>query len=317
MTVSNYKKLFDPMNPVVPMVPAREGRGRLGDRRDGEVYEFTEQIVLAVNVAMATGRPLLLRGAPGSGKSSLAPWVARVMGWRYYEDVVSSRTQARDLLWVFDAVKRLSDAQAGDAKEEFHYVKPGVLWWAFNRESAARRGTPPDVNVAEAQEPNAVVNQKRHAERAVVLIDEIDKADPDVPNDLLVPLGSLQFTVGERPPILAAQAPFVVLTSNDERELPAAFLRRCVVLELPMPDKERLRRIAVAHFGDGEKDMALYERVADKVGALAKEAVGKGRRPPSTPEFLDTVTAFRRLQSDDSVSEELLEQLFQVTLLKS
>ncbi|MFY0568932.1 AAA family ATPase [Archangium lansingense] len=317
MTVSNYKKLFDPTRLDVPKAPAAERHGRLGDRRDGEVYESTEQIVLAVNVAMATGRPLLLRGAPGSGKSSLAPWVARVMGWRYYEDVISSRTQAKDLLWVFDAVSRLSDAQTGKAREEFHYVKPGVLWWAFNRESAVRRGTPPDVDVVKAQEPNAELNQKRQGARAVVLIDEIDKAEPDVPNDLLVPLGSLQFTVGEKPPIVAAQPPFVVLTSNDERELPAAFLRRCMVLELPMPDKERLRRIAVAHFGDGEEDLALYERVADKVEALTKEAVAQGRRPPSTPEFLDTVKAFRELQSDGPASEELLEQLFQVTLRKS
>ncbi|WP_224363655.1 AAA family ATPase [Hyalangium versicolor] len=317
MTVSNYKKRFDPTRPVVPMTPAAERQGRLGDRRDGELYESTEQIVLAVNVAMATGRPLLLRGAPGSGKSSLAPWVARVMGWRYYEDVVSSRTQARDLLWVFDAVKRLSDAQAGEAGEEFRYVKPGVLWWAFNRESAVRRGTPPDAKVDNAQEPNSRLNEKRQGMPAVVLIDEIDKADPDVPNDLLVPLGSLQFTVGERPPIVAAHAPFVVLTSNDERELPAAFLRRCVVLELPMPDKERLRRIAVAHFGEGKEALALYERVADKVEALANEAKAQGRRPPSTPEFLDTVKAFRELQTEGLASDDLLEQLFQVTLRKS
>src|SRR5262245_26922047 len=110
------------------------------DRRDGRVYVMPEEVELAVDVALATGRPLLLRGEPGSGKSSLAAYLARMRGWRYYEHVVTSRTKAEDLLWTYDHVRRLSDAQVrdkGTALVDQHYVTPGPLWWAFDPASAA------------------------------------------------------------------------------------------------------------------------------------------------------------------------------------
>ena len=113
------------------------------DRRDGEAYVTSQDVNLAVDVALATGRPLLVRGEPGSGKSTLAPFVAKDRLWRYYEHVVTSRTQATDLLWSFDSVRRLADAQTlprGARLDDFRYVEPGVLWWAFAPVSAASRG---------------------------------------------------------------------------------------------------------------------------------------------------------------------------------
>src|SRR4051812_31436010 len=125
--------------------PARVASGRdqdpsragYGDLRHSGHYVYPPRAVLAVNVALVTQRPLLVRGPTGCGKSSLAREVARVLGWRLYERVITSRTEARDLLWRFDAVKRLSDAHAKDAKAEGAYLNPGLLWWAMSHKTAA------------------------------------------------------------------------------------------------------------------------------------------------------------------------------------
>ena len=239
-----YKKIFAP-EAVERAAAPEAAAGSLGDQGGGSVYVYTERIVLAVNVALATGRPLLVRGPSGSGKSSLARNVAHVLKHRYYETVISSRTQARDLLWEVDLLRRLNDAQS--LKDAFdadlsRYVMPGPLWWAFDRESALRHSTA-------AAEPGP--EQKYPDAPAVVLLDEIDKADPDVPNNLLVPLGSLRFLVeetGEQVKATPGKAPLVFITTNDERELPTAFLRRCVEIILPAAPDERLVQIGKAHF---------------------------------------------------------------------
>jgi MoxR-like ATPase len=222
----DYLKQYDASR--APKV--REGPTPKGDLRDGSVYVYEDEIELAVNVALATGRPLLVAGPPGSGKSSLAPNVARTAGWRFEQQVISSATEARDLMWTFDAVGRLRDAQAAEEGRELRdYVKPEVLWRAFDPVSAQTRGQ----------------RTSDDAVRAVVLLDEIDKADPDVPNNLLVPLGSWEFDVSELDVKVAAGVPpLVILTTNDERELSKPFVRRCVVLTLERPDQERLERIA-------------------------------------------------------------------------
>ena len=126
------------------------------DSRRGLVYRMPPELHLAVEVALTTGRPLLLRGEPGTGKSSLAPYLARRLGWRYYEYVVTSATMASDLLWRFDAVRRLADAQAQRVKPESEYVEPGVLWWALDRTSAESQS-----KQAGTVEPDGETNSRR------------------------------------------------------------------------------------------------------------------------------------------------------------
>jgi MoxR-like ATPase len=272
-----------------------------GDRRDGIVYVYNDKIELAINVALATGRPMLVRGPSGSGKSSLARNVARRMKWRYYDHVITSRTQARDLLATFDSLRRLGDAQAEKLHEEdTYYVEPGKLWWAFDPESAHRRGLPEGAKVERpADDPGSGPKNAG----AVVLIDEIDKADPDVPNNLLVPLGSFEFTVKETGTWVGAQRPLLLfITTNDERVLPTAFMRRCVVLELDPPDEDLLIRIAKKHYGKDK--LNIYGSIAERVVKVARDAAASAGRTgagnqalagqflPSTAEYLDTVRAF-------------------------
>ncbi len=283
----SYTKLFDPG--ATPKPRPRVPAGGTGDRRDGLVYVYTPEIELAVNVALATRRPLLVRGPSGGGKSSLARHVSRVLGWRYYEKVISSRTQAQDLLWEIDHLRRLHDAQAKSLDQDLsHYVRPGILWWAFDEASARQQAervqgnrNPLDPNLGEEHD------------RAVVLLDEIDKADPDVPNNLLVPLGSFEFQVEGLPePVrtTAAQAPLVFITTNDERDLPNAFLRRCVELVLRPPDLDRLVAIGGEHFP--KVPTKRLEQIAEIV--LAGSADEKAT--PSAAEYLDTVRACLELK---------------------
>lgn len=293
------------------------------DRRDGLVYVPPEGILLAVKAALATGRPLLLRGDPGSGKSTLAAYVARSRDWRYYEHVVTSRTQARELLWTFDSVRRLGDAQVraqGSELNDADYVKPGVLWWAFAPESARLQAT----------DPNHAVNKDRLPDRAVVLIDEIDKADPDMPNGLLVPLGSSEFDVTETDQVVTKEPAvsldddggsrhLIIITTNEERELPQAFLRRCVVAWLEQPLGEQLIEIAKAHLDtyDGGYTTQDIELIGALVDAFAKSRVHAQEadiRRPSTAEFLDALRACRKLGI--TVGSDEWKLLSELTLTK-
>ncbi|MES1255603.1 MAG: MoxR family ATPase [Acidobacteriota bacterium] len=277
------KPVFEPTGTTVQET-LPEGIVAIGDRSEGSVYVYDDQIVLAVNVALVTQRPLLVAGPPGSGKSSLALNIARVLGWRYEEEVLTPRTEARDLLWRFDAVRRLRDAQIGKLEGDEAYIDKGALWRAF--ESGDGQG------------------------RCVVLLDEIDKADPDVPNSLLEALGALRFTVAETgDPVTVdkASAPFIVLTTNEERELSRPFLRRCVVLRIRRPDAERLHEIAVAHGFDGDDD--LTKQAIERLDVLALEADAAGQPAPSAAELIDVLRAARELEIDtnDSSWNAMLE----------
>lgn len=304
------------------------------DPRDGRVYVSNAAIDLAIEVALATGRPLLLRGEPGSGKSSLAAWIAAQRGWRYYEHVVTSRTLAQHFLWSFDHVRRLADAQAaayrGTPVNDHDYVTPGVLWWALDRESAGRRGISEsgDMPATRATEPFADLNVSRAPDQAVVLIDEIDKADSDTPNGLLVPLGSHEFRVTETDTMVrdrplardtSSSHLLIVITTNEERDLPQAFMRRCVVYRLTEPDTQKLVDIAARHLEvyEGlftESDRELAEALAAELDRIRKRSDDKGARPPSTAEYLDALRACRILGI--AVGTERWDQLCGLTLTK-
>jgi MoxR-like ATPase len=289
-----------------------------------------DRLQLAVQIALATRRPLLLFGDPGSGKSSLAAHIAHTRNWRYYEHVVTSRTVTQDLLWTFDAVRRFADASAhaaaGTPFDEHRYVTPGVLWWAFDYSSALRRGANA-VPASTATEPLQTINADRDEGGAVVLIDEIDKADPDMPNGILVPLGSGEFTVVETGTRVRQRGAdgrpgqrLIVITSNGERELPQPFIRRCVVASLKAPDARELEMIAVEHLnayegGVSPESLALARELAREVVKARKPAQMYGHRAPSTAEYLDALSACRRLRI--KVGDELWAGLMEFTLLKS
>jgi MoxR-like ATPase len=277
----DYVPLF---TPDPPSVRAAQD-GTVGDRTSPAVYVFSEPIVLAINVALASGRPLLVRGASGSGKTSLARSVAARLGYRLIETVVTARTQARDLMWTVDVLRRLQDAQMKELAESWGaYVAPGPLWWAFDAESASAQR-------ARSRTRSAPPAYASHADGTVVLIDEIDKAEPDVTNALLRPLGDLAFTVEETDERVEAKTPpCVVITTNEERDLPPAFLRRCVELNMPAADKPRLVQIGRAHFP--RLDPEALEMAADLVLQAGRT---REERDPNPAEYLDVLRACTQL----------------------
>ena len=192
-------------------------------------YVATEDLRVAVNAAIALQRPLLVKGEPGTGKTVLAIEVAKALGVPLIEWHIKSSTKAQQGLYEYDAVSRLRDGQMGEerAKDISNYIKKGKLWEAFTSE-----------------------------ERPILLIDEIDKADIEFPNDLLQELDRMEFYVYETDQtIKAKQRPIVIITSNNEKELPDAFLRRCFFHYIKFPDAETLAQIVEVHFPDLKKDL--------------------------------------------------------------
>jgi MoxR-like ATPase len=222
-----------------------------------DTYVATDDLKLAVNAALALERPLLVKGEPGTGKTLLAETVARALGRPLHQWHVKSTTKAQQGLYEYDAVSRLRDSQLGDAHvaDIAHYIKPGVLWEAFESETPA-----------------------------VVLIDEIDKADIEFPNDLLRELDRMEFFVYEtHRTVQARHRPLVVITSNNEKELPDAFLRRCFFHYIRFPDRETMTQIVDVHF-PGIKKALLAEAL--EVFFDLREVPGL-KKKPSTSELLD------------------------------
>ncbi len=238
-------------------------------------YVATDDLRLAVNAAIALERPLLVKGEPGTGKTLLAQEVARSLGMPLIEWHIKSTTKAQHGLYEYDAVARLRDSQLGEARaaQIANYIVPGKLWEAF--ESAGR---------------------------AVLLIDEIDKADIEFPNDLLRELDRMDFHVHEtRQTIRAQRRPVVFITSNNEKELPDAFLRRCFFHYIRFPDAETLQRIVDVHYPGIKKEL-----VHEALTAFfhLREAPGL-KKKPSTSELLDWL---KLLLAEDIPLEVLREK---------
>ena len=257
--------------------PFKTLEARVRDNADPNTpYVYHADVLRAAKVAGAIGRVLLVRGDPGTGKSTLARSLAGALGWDYLEAVVTSRTQQRDLLWTFDQVDRLNDANSKDAKsskrvgQKEKYIEPQALFHAFN----------PDL--ADELRPRRATGTKARP-GAVLLIDEIDKADPDLPNDLLVPLEDQRFWVGplERE-VKAVRPVFVVVSTNEERDLPQAFMRRCIVVTLKRPvERAQLQAIARSHAHPWEG--ALFDAVFAAYIEAGERADADELRPPGRP----------------------------------
>ncbi len=237
-------------------------------------FVATDDLKVAVNAAVALQRPLLIKGEPGTGKTVLAQEVATALGKPLISWHIKSTTKAQQGLYEYDAVSRLRDSQLGDAKvhDIANYIVRGKLWDAFDAPEAP-----------------------------VLLIDEIDKADIEFPNDLLLELDRMEFFVYEtRQTIRAKQRPVIIITSNNEKELPDAFLRRCFFHYIKFPDRETMERIVEVHY-PGMKSLLLREALTAFYDL--RELPGLKKRP-STSEFLDWL----KLLMAEDIGPELLRE---------
>jgi MoxR-like ATPase len=238
-----------------------------------DTYVATEDLMIAVNAAMTLERPLLIKGEPGTGKTVLAQEVARSLGKQFIEWNIKSTTKAQQGLYEYDAVSRLRDSQLGEDKvhDISNYIRPGKMWEAFTA----------DVS-------------------PILLIDEIDKADIEFPNDLLQELDRMEFFVYEtQQTIKAAHRPLVIITSNNEKELPDAFLRRCFFHYISFPDTETMEKIVDVHHPDAKRELV---RDALKIFFDVRETPGL-KKKPSTSELLDWL---KLLMSED-LPEDVLQ----------
>jgi len=220
-------------------------------------YVATRDLTLAVNAAIVLERPLLIKGEPGTGKTLLAEEVARALDMPLYQWHVKSTTKAQQGLYEYDAVSRLRDSQLGDPRvsDIANYIVPGVLWKAFENDGPS-----------------------------VVLIDEIDKADIEFPNDLLRELDRMEFYCYELQRTLRAKhRPLIIITSNNEKELPDAFLRRCFFHYIRFPDKETMQRIVDVHFPVLKREL-LKEALEVFFGLRDLPGL---KKKPSTSELID------------------------------
>jgi MoxR-like ATPase len=237
-----------------------------------DTYVATDDLTVAVNAAVTLERPLLVKGEPGTGKTELARQVSAALGLPMIEWHVKSTTKAQQGLYEYDAVSRLRDSQLGDAKvnDVANYIKRGKLWQAFDAEG-----------------------------RVVLLIDEIDKADIEFPNDLLQELDRMEFHVYETgQTVRARHRPIIIITSNNEKELPDAFLRRCFFHYIRFPDIDTMRKIVEVHH-PGIKDALLTTALTQFYEVRDQQGL---KKKPSTSEVLDWL---KLLLAEDLTAEDL------------
>lgn len=222
-------------------------------------YIATDDLSMAVNAAVTLQRPILIKGEPGTGKTQLAIEVANALGKPLHEWHIKSTTKAQQGLYEYDAVARLRDSQLGDDKVQdiSNYIIPGKIWEAFDSE-----------------------------EQPVLLIDEIDKADIEFPNDLLQELDRMEFYVYETKKLISARTrPIIIITSNNEKELPDAFLRRCFFHYIKFPDQKTMAKIVDVHFPNLKKDL-----LSEALNSFYKIRDVRGlKKKPSTSELLDWI----------------------------
>lgn len=308
-----------PENPL-PLTPV----GRLPE----SVHLFSGDQIRAIEMALITGRPLLVRGEPGSGKSQLARAAAQALGYRFLRAVMDARTESSDLLWHFDRVGRLAKAQiiealglkdeAEEVLHEKHFVTPGKLWWSLDWTSASEleRGA---AMLAEGETAPA---------GTVLLIDEIDKADTAVPAGLLSVLGEGTFMTPWRTEVARQGAPpLVIITTNEDRVLPDAFVRRCLVLHIMLPREEAELTAWLMERGRAHMDQwpqsdnrpplgdALLEQAAKLVYTMREEAIRAGVCPPGLAEYIDLLKAVHGWDAVDE-RETLLRALAPYALAK-
>jgi len=305
------------------------------------IHRFDERGAAALRAAEACGRPLLIRGKPGVGKSHTARAAAAFAQRPFLSAVIDGRTEPSDLKWRFDAVGRLADAQVKEPgatlPDETSYLEPQSLWWAYAWDGAVAQ----QAATRRAQRANAAASLplpatrperwQPQSDRAVLLIDEIDKADPDLPNALLEVLANQGFPVPYTGKMVACTdrtRPLVVITTNEERELPNAFLRRCLVLTLELPtNADELTAYLVAM---GERHEAFRQRhgrpgrclvkqqLADRLSLRREQASREGHYLPGTSEYLDLVAVLADLFPDDEAEQKLqLDKLDEFAFKKS